>query len=154
MWYNTGGQQLISFFLGDRMNTNQQGGHPSKYWLSRIPMLLNFCAQIEGTGVSTKCFRVSKREHYCLSRLYFEMTRLVTKTRLRQLSWKRWRWTAYSKSLEAREAKTFDVYFEDRRNKESVSISQKYRLYRNYIDISAILRVSVTILLNEQFQYF
>jgi hypothetical protein len=39
------------FFEGDIT----LGGHPSKYWLSH--MLLHFCTQIEGTGVSTSLGR-------------------------------------------------------------------------------------------------
>jgi hypothetical protein len=53
MWYNTSIQQLQSaFFLGGGSHSRR-----SPIQVLTVPMLLHFCAQIEGTGVSTSLGR-------------------------------------------------------------------------------------------------
>jgi hypothetical protein len=46
---------MLSFFLGDRMNQT----HKAVTQVLTVPMLLNFCTQIEGTCVSTSLVATS-----------------------------------------------------------------------------------------------
>jgi hypothetical protein len=53
--YNTGSQQLFSCFFGDSMNTNPEGGHSSKYWLSQCCLT----SVLNGTR-GNRCFNIAR----------------------------------------------------------------------------------------------